>query len=94
MASPKLTILDVGHGTRPVLHDSHAIFIFDAGPGSTLNEYLRESGIDEIDALLISHSDADHLAGAINLLSAPEFRVRKLFTSIQTRKTRVLRIRC
>ena len=52
----KLTILDVGHGNSAVLHDSHAIFIFDAGPGSTLNEYLRESGIDEIDALLISHS--------------------------------------
>jgi competence protein ComEC len=61
------------------LHDHDGIIIFDAGPGSTLNEYLRDSGIDEIDALLISHSDADHLAGAINLLSSTEFRVKAVY---------------
>ncbi len=77
--SPKLAILDVGHGNSAVLHDRNGILIFDAGPGSILNEYLLENKIRDIAALLISHSDADHLAGAINLLSSREFRVKEVY---------------
>lgn len=79
MALPNLTILDVGHGNCAILQDHNGTFVFDAGPGSTLNDYLQDTGIREISALLISHSDADHLSGAINLLSSPEFRVRTLY---------------
>jgi beta-lactamase superfamily II metal-dependent hydrolase len=78
-ASPRLAILDVGHGNSAVLHDSNGILVFDAGPGSTLNEYLIENQIREIAALLISHSDADHLGGAINLLLSREFRVKEVY---------------
>lgn len=77
--SPKLAILDVGHGNSAVLHDHDGIIVFDAGPGSTLNEYLLQNKIREIAALLISHSDADHLGGAINLLLSNEFRVAEVY---------------
>ncbi|HMD71934.1 MAG TPA: MBL fold metallo-hydrolase [Bryobacteraceae bacterium] len=77
--SPRLAILDVGHGNSAVLHDQNGILIFDAGPGSTLNEYLIENQIREIAALLISHSDGDHLCGAINLLSSTDFRVKEIY---------------
>ncbi len=78
-ASPRLAILDVGHGNCAVLHDSNGTLVFDAGLGSTLNEYLRQNQIREIDALLISHSDADHLGGAINLLLSREFRINEVY---------------
>jgi beta-lactamase superfamily II metal-dependent hydrolase len=83
--SPKLAILDVGHGNSAVLHDHDGILIFDAGPGSILNEYLLENQIREIAALLISHSDADHLAGAINLLASREFRVKEVYLNPDSR---------
>lgn len=79
MDLPKLAILDVGHGNSAVLHDCNGTMVFDAGPGSTLNEYLVENQVREIAALLISHSDADHLGGAINLLLSQEFRVIEVY---------------
>ena len=84
-ASPRLAILDVGHGNCAVLHDRNGILVFDAGPGSILNQYLFENQIREIAALLISHSDADHLGGAINLLLSPEFRVNAVYLNPDSR---------
>jgi competence protein ComEC len=84
-AFPKLAILDVGHGNSAVLHDRDAILVFDAGLGNILYEYILENNIQEIEALLISHSDADHLAGAINLLSAPRFRVKSVYLNPDAR---------
>jgi beta-lactamase superfamily II metal-dependent hydrolase len=83
--SPKLAILDVGHGNSAVLHDHNEILVFDAGPGSTLNEYLLDNQIREIAALIISHSDADHLGGAINLLSSHQFRVDAVYLNPDSR---------
>jgi beta-lactamase superfamily II metal-dependent hydrolase len=83
--SPKLAVLDVGHGNCAVLHDRDGILVFDAGPGSILNQYLFENQIREIAALLISHSDADHLGGAINLLLSDEFRVNAVYLNPDSR---------
>lgn len=69
MASPKLSILDVGHGNCAVLLSDELVCVFDAGSRSILNEYLEANGVREIEALLISHADADHIAGAIGLLA-------------------------
>lgn len=76
--SPELTILDVGHGQCVVLRDGSGTVIFDAGPGSMLLEFLEKSEITEIDAVIISHADADHLAGLLALLSAETVQVREV----------------
>ena len=76
--SPNLTILDVGHGQCAVLQDSIGTVIFDAGSGSTLLEFLGGSAITEIDAVIISHADADHLSGLLALLSSATVHVRKV----------------
>jgi beta-lactamase superfamily II metal-dependent hydrolase len=86
-ASPRLAILDVGHGNCAVLHDRNGILVFDAGPGSTLNQYLIENQVREITALLISHSDADHLGGAINLLLSHEFHVNAVYLNPDPRNS-------
>ena len=77
-SSPNLTILDVGHGQCAVLQDAIGTVIFDAGSGSTLLEFLRDSAITEIDAVIISHADADHLSGLLSLLSSATVHVRKV----------------
>lgn len=93
MASPKLAILDVGHGNCAVLHDRDGVLVLDAGPGSILNQYLIDNQIREITALLISHSDADHLGGAIGLLLSHEFRVKAVYLNPDSRnKSRTFRV--
>ena len=77
-SSPDLTILDVGHGQCVVLRDAKGIVVFDAGPGSTLLEFLEDNEITEIDAIIISHADADHLAGLVALLSSATVQVHEV----------------
>lgn len=79
MDSPKLTVLDVGHGNSAVLHDSKGLVIFDAGPGATLDEYLQSCSIEKVTALLVSHSDADHLAGASNILLSEDLHIEAVY---------------
>ena len=64
----ELTILDVGHGNAAVLHEGNEAIVIDAGPGTGLLEFLVESGITHLAAVLISHADADHIKGLIALL--------------------------
>lgn len=71
----ELTILDVGHGNCAVLHHEHAAFVIDAGSRDTLLEFLAQREIREIDAVLISHADADHIAGLFGLLAQLEITV-------------------
>ena len=77
--SPELTILDVGHGKCVVLQDEKGTFIFDAGGGSALLEFLSEKGVDQIDGIVISHADADHISGLSSLLAAPDIQVDRIY---------------
>jgi beta-lactamase superfamily II metal-dependent hydrolase len=79
MDSPKLVVLDVGHGSSAVLHDTQGLVVVDAGLRSTLDEYLNSIDTQEVVALLISHSDADHLAGASNILLSENLNVRAVY---------------
>ena len=84
--SPNLTILDVGHGQCVVLQDARGTVIFDAGSGSTLLEFLDDSAITEIDAVIISHADADHLSGLVSLLTAATVQVHQVFLNSDATK--------
>lgn len=76
MALPELVIIDVGHGNAAVLHKEGRAIVVDAPSTPTLFEVLDELRITDIDHLLISHSDRDHVAGASRLLlSTAERRV-------------------
>lgn len=62
-------ILDVGHGSCVVVRSGEAVALIDAGPGGAILEYLRAEGISRIDAILVSHADADHIGGVSAILS-------------------------
>ncbi len=69
MGEPTLSILDVGHGNCAVLVDNKVVVI-DAGPGTTLLEFLEREGIKEVSVVLVSHADEDHVKGLIGLIES------------------------
>jgi len=81
MSAPRrrqLSILDVGHGNCAVLADDRGTVVIDAGPGSTLLEFLVDAGISSIDVVLISHADEDHLGGLIAVLGSKRFKIGRV----------------
>ncbi len=91
----RLTILDVGHGNCAVLRDDYGTVVIDGGKQQVLLRYLKAQAIAEIEAVLISHADHDHIGGIIDLLLAREIRVNSLYlnadASKQTRRWNDLR---
>jgi competence protein ComEC len=78
MDLPELIILDVGHGNCAVLRDTDGVVVIDCPHGSTLIDALEHRSIKEISHVLISHADADHIAGIINLLSDENIRIHNI----------------
>ena len=74
----KLTLLDVGQGLAAVVETREHTLVFDTGAkfsqrfnagDAVVVPFLREAGIRNIDRLVISHSDNDHIGGATALLA-------------------------
>jgi competence protein ComEC len=70
----QVSYIDVGQGDSILLHaaDDTDILI-DGGPkaaGPTVVAYLQEQGIDDIDIMVLSHADADHVGGLISVLES------------------------
>jgi len=68
----ELVVLDVGQGLSAVVHTARRTLVFDTGPrwrdggaaaAVTLVPYLRSAGVEAVDAVIISHRDADHAGG-------------------------------
>lgn len=76
--SALLTILDVGHGNCSILSDNGTIGVIDAGKGPYASMYLAEAGITQVDLVVISHADEDHLSGIIGLLTSEKVAVKSV----------------
>jgi competence protein ComEC len=74
------TQLYVGQGNCNVMiTDAGEVYIFDAGSSSEKNvceyiiwPYLKYSGLCNVNAIFLSHSDADHINGALELIENAE----------------------
>ncbi len=75
MSGITLSILDVGHGNSAVLVDTEGVVVIDCGPGTALLEFIRQAAIDQIDVLLISHADKDHIEGVISLVESRQCKI-------------------
>ena len=72
------TLLDVGQGLAAVVRTRTHTLVFDTGPRfgtfdtgeAVVEPYLRASGVQRIDTLIISHGDNDHIGGAQSVLNA------------------------
>ncbi len=65
-----LTVLDVGQGLAVLVRDGGRSVLFDTGPpDGTVMQALPRVGLGRrLDAIVISHSDADHSGGAAAIL--------------------------
>jgi competence protein ComEC len=78
----RATVLDIGQGTAVLLETANKKLLYDTGPiqgkrddagQRVILPYLRGRGIDQIDRMVISHSDSDHVGGAASLLRQIQF---------------------
>lgn len=75
-AGDSVTFLDVGQGDCIIVRTSEGhTYLFDCGSSSrsgvgkyVLIPYLKYSGIRRIEGIFLSHPDADHVNGAVELL--------------------------
>lgn len=82
MDLPELTIFDVGHGNCALLRDGEAIYVIDVPRNDReLMETLKDASVDAIDAILISHADEDHAAGAAALITDENLVVKRLYVN-------------
>lgn len=89
----QITMLDVGQGDGIVVQHRDGVrtyrFLIDGGSTTKsavgsyqILPYLKHEGIGALDAVLISHEDADHISGVLELLTeaaAGGIRVEHLF---------------
>lgn len=74
----ELSVLDVGHGNCAVLEDGQGTVVIDAAERDTLLEFLEQRRITAVDTILISHADADHVAGLIGLLGQRHLTIKSV----------------
>ncbi|VAX14459.1 DNA internalization-related competence protein ComEC/Rec2 [hydrothermal vent metagenome] len=84
----RFTLLDVGQGLAAVVQTRNHVLVFDTGArfGKNFNmgdavliPFLRQRGIRQVDRLILSHADNDHLGGAASLLA--QIPVQKILAS-------------
>lgn len=80
------SVLDVGHGNCAVLEEDGRAIIVDAALRNTLLDFLEAKGIKQIEAILVSHSDEDHLGGVPSVLLAPGIDVKAVYYNPDSRK--------
>lgn len=74
-------ILDVGHGNAAVLRDGKDYYVVDGATGSSVVDFLRARGVTSVTAVIVSHSDDDHMAGVTTLLLDPDIKVATIYVN-------------
>ena len=75
----ELVVLDIGQGTAALVRTSTKLLVYDTGPAYARDAdaaqriivpLLRARGERQVDLLMLSHRDSDHVGGAASLHSA------------------------
>ena len=73
-------VIDVGNADSILVRNRGANLLIDAGEkgdGDTIVSYLRERGVNKLDAVIATHADADHIGGMTAVLG--EFEVGRFY---------------
>jgi len=77
--SIKVSFIDVDQGDSALIQNSDGYnILIDGGKesaGPIVLEYLRNNGVNTLDAIVASHADSDHIGGLITVLSATDITV-------------------
>lgn len=85
--SPELVLLDVAHGNCALVLSDDAVAIVDAPRGGVHIDALKLRQRFEIDAVVISHADADHISGLSHLLYDEQVRISTIYVNTDASKT-------
>jgi competence protein ComEC len=70
----RVSFINVGQGDSALLQDSNQEeVLIDGGPvsaGPTVVAYLKSQSVQDIDVIVASHNDADHIGGLIDVLNS------------------------
>lgn len=66
---PIIDVIDVGHGSCVAVRVAGKTTLIDTGPRASILEYMLTEGIEQVDTVIISHADSDHIGGLSALLS-------------------------
>ena len=83
---PSLIIFDVGHGSCALLQDGAVRTVFDCRDAALLVEYLITRHIPEIDQVVISHTDSDHIAGVSALIQSDYVKIGAVYVNADAAK--------
>lgn len=69
---PTMVVLDIGQGDAILLQDPSGFSMLIDGGSSPrlLDRALRRNGVRRLDIVVVTHADADHLGGVLELLSS------------------------
>lgn len=84
----RVTFIDVGQGDCTLIQDNGQNMLIDAGPRESVGSIeavLNQNGVSTIDALILTHNDADHIQGAINII--PDYNVQSIYMTDIERST-------
>ncbi|NKB37156.1 MAG: DNA internalization-related competence protein ComEC/Rec2 [Gammaproteobacteria bacterium] len=85
----RFSLLDVGQGMSAVLQTENHVLLFDAGPrfskdfdagSAVVLPYLAKAGVNEVDILIQSHGDNDHIGGLAKILES--LAIGQILTSV------------
>ena len=81
----QVSFINVGQGDSALIRDSNNFdILIDGGKssaGPTVVAYLRDQGVDDIDVMVASHADSDHIGGLIDVLEATDIPVESVIYS-------------
>lgn len=87
-----VTFLDVGQGNAVLVESDGAYMLINGGDreySSFVVSYLKNVGVDELEYVISSHYDAEHLNGVVGVLNA--FSCETVLASGYVTDTRVYR---
>jgi competence protein ComEC len=96
-----MTLLDVGQGLSAVVQTANHLLVYDTGAKfsaqsdmgqSVLLPFLHSQGVANIDSLIVSHGDNDHIGGAASLMRG--IPAEKVLTSVPQRLSEYAPIEC
>jgi competence protein ComEC len=80
--SLSVSFIDVGQGDGVLVQAGGEEYLIDAGraeEGPNVVDFLRSRGVDELDGIVVSNPDADHIGGFLDVFDA--FEVETVYGS-------------
>ncbi|HET7272566.1 MAG TPA: ComEC/Rec2 family competence protein [Rubrobacter sp.] len=80
--SLSVSFIDVGQGDGVLVQAGGESYLIDAGrpeEGPSVVDFLRSRGVEELDGIVVSNPDADHIGGFLDVFDA--FPVETVFVS-------------